>query len=146
MRTILVVNGPNLNLLGKRDPEIYGSGTLSDLESALESLAGDLQIQLRFFQSNAEGDIIDYMHSNGFEADGLIINPGAFTHYSYAIRDAIDSVGIRAVEVHLSNIFGREEFRHHSVIAPVCIGQICGFGFDSYHAALRLLAEPGGRE
>jgi len=146
MRTILVVNGPNLNLLGKRDPEIYGSGTLSNLESALESLAGDLQIQLRFFQSNAEGDIIDYLHSNGFEADGLIMNPGAFTHYSYAIRDAIDSVGIRAVEVHLSNIFGREEFRHHSVIAPVCIGQICGFGFDSYHAALRLLAEPGGRE
>jgi len=146
MRTILVVNGPNLNLLGKREPEIYGSGTLSDLESALETLAGDLQIQLRFFQSNAEGDIIDYLHSNGFEADGLIMNPGAFTHYSYAIRDAIDSVGIRAVEVHLSNIFGREEFRHHSVIAPVCIGQICGFGFDSYHAALRLLAEPGGRE
>ena len=146
MRTILVVNGPNLNLLGKREPKIYGSGTLSDLESTLESLAGDLQIQLRFFQSNAEGDIIDYLHSNGFEADGLIINPGAFTHYSYAIRDAIDSVSIRAVEVHLSNIFGREEFRHHSVIAPVCIGQICGFGFDGYHAALRLLAESGGRE
>ena len=146
MRTILVVNGPNLNLLGKREPEIYGSGTLSDLESALESMAGDLQIQLRFFQSNSEGDIIDYLHSNGFEADGLIINPGAFTHYSYAIRDAIESVSIRAVEVHLSNIFGREEFRHRSVIAPVCVGQICGFGFDSYHAALRLLAEPGGRE
>jgi len=146
MRTILVVNGPNLNLLGKREPEIYGSGTLSNLESALESLAGDLQIQLRFFQSNSEGDIIDYLHSNGFEADGLIINPGAFTHYSYAIRDAIDSVGIRAVEVHLSNILGREEFRHRSVIAPACVGQICGFGFDSYHAALRLLAESGGRD
>ena len=146
MRTILVVNGPNLNLLGKREPEIYGSGTLSDLESALESLAGDLQIQLRFFQSNAEGDIIDYLHSNGFQADGLIINPGAFTHYSYAIRDAIESVGIRAVEVHLSNIFGREEFRRRSVIAPVCVGQICGFGFDSYHAALRLLADSCGKE
>jgi len=146
MRTILVVNGPNLNLLGKREPEIYGSGTLSDLVSELESLAGKLKVELRFFQSNCEGDIIDYLHSQGFEADALIINPGAFTHYSYAIRDAIEAVGLRAVEVHLSNIHAREEFRHCSVIAPVCVGQICGFGFESYHAALRLLAESGGKE
>ena len=146
MRTILVVNGPNLNLLGRREPEIYGSGTLSDLESELKSLSGKLKVELRFLQSNCEGDIIDYLHSNGFEADALIINPGAFTHYSYAIRDAIEAVGIRTVEVHLSNIFGREEFRHHSVIAPVCVGQICGFGFESYHAALRLLAEYSGKE
>lgn len=146
MRTILVVNGPNLNLLGKREPEIYGFGKLSDLVSELESLAGKLDTKLRFYQSNCEGEIIDYLQSHGFEADALIINPGAFTHYSYAIRDAIEAVGIRTVEVHLSNISGREEFRRRSVIAPVCVGQICGFGFESYHAALRLLAESDGKE
>jgi len=144
MLTILVVNGPNLNLLGTREPEIYGHMTLQDLEKELVALARKLQVELRFFQSNSEGAIIDYLQKEGADACGLILNPGAFTHYSYAIRDAVVSIDIRTVEVHLSNIYGREDFRHRSVIAPVCVGQISGLGVKGYLAALRFLVETFG--
>ena len=144
MQTILVVNGPNLNLLGTREPEIYGHMTLQDLEKELVGLARDLQVELRFFQSNSEGAIIDYLQKEGPDASGVILNPGAFTHYSYAIRDAVASAGVRTVEVHLSNIYGREEFRRKSVIAPVCTGQISGMGVKGYLAALRFLVETFG--
>ena len=138
--TILVVNGPNLNLLGTREPDIYGTRTLSDLEFALGQLSERLGVALKFFQSNSEGAIIDFIQNNGGEADGMIINPAAYTHYSLAIRDAIASVGVRTVEVHLSNVHAREDFRQRSVIAPECAGQVSGLGFESYAAALRFLA------
>lgn len=137
MKRIRVLNGPNLNLLGTREPDIYGDQTLPDIKKRLEEEAGAYDIELDFYQSNHEGDIIDRIHE-AYRAgyDGIIINPGAFTHYSYAIRDAISSVNIPTIEVHLSNIHAREEFRSKSVIAPVCIGQICGLGADGYSAAL----------
>jgi len=143
MPTILIVNGPNMNLLGKREPEIYGAKTLSDLESGLSALAASLGVEVRLFQSNSESAIVDFIQEYGFDADGMIINPGAFTHYSYAIRDAISSVGVRTVEVHLANLHNREEFRSRSVMAAVCAGQIAGLGFSGYHAALRFLAVQG---
>lgn len=141
MLKILIVNGPNLNLLGKREPEIYGSQTLDDLNNHLKDLAKELQIKPLFFQSNSEGALIDFIHENGFEADGLIINPGALTHYSYALRDAVSGVGIETIEVHLSNIQDREDFRKESVIAPVCIGQISGLGHYGYAMALSYFAD-----
>lgn len=137
--TVLVVNGPSLNLLGTREPHVYGPQTLQELEAELTVLAERLEVSLRFFQANSEGAIIDFIHEAGFEAEGLIINPGAYTHYSYAIRDAIASVKIRAVEVHVSNVHSREEFRRLSVIAPVCAGTISGLGLEGYRAALRYL-------
>jgi len=137
---ILVINGPNMNLLGKREPEIYGSETLQDLENYIIKEAEQLNLKVEFFQSNHEGEIIDRIHKAMEEkTDGIIINAGAFTHYSYAIRDAIKATGIKTIEVHMSNIHTREEFRTKSVIAPVCAGQITGFGFDSYIAALYLM-------
>lgn len=139
---VLVINGANMNLLGKREPEIYGGETLADLEKTIRREAERLQMNcsLDFFQSNHEGEIIDAIHRAMEDGkDAIILNPGAFTHYSYAIRDAIKATGIRTVEVHMSNIHGREEFRSHSVIAPVCMGQISGFGFKSYLAALYLV-------
>jgi len=137
---ILVINGPNMNLLGKREPEIYGSETLEDLENYIKKEAEKLNMEVEFFQSNHEGEIIDRIHMAMEEkTDGIIINAGAFTHYSYAIRDAIKGTGIKTIEVHMSNIYTREEFRAKSVIAPVCSGQITGFGFDSYIAALYLM-------
>lgn len=138
---VLVINGANLNLLGKREPDIYGSETLADLEACLRKEAERLDMSVDFFQSNHEGEIIDTIHqAMGDEIDAIILNPGAFTHYSYAIRDAIKATGIPTIEVHMSNIHAREEFRAKSVIAPVCIGQISGFGFKSYLAALYLLS------
>lgn len=130
-KRILVVNGPNLNLLGTREPEIYGGKTLDDVKNLLVSAAEGRDVVLEFFQSNVEGDIINYLHQNR-SADGVVINPAAFTHTSIALRDAIAATGIPAVEVHLSNIHAREEFRRVSYVAPVCIGQISGFGIQSY--------------
>ncbi len=143
MRKVLVVNGPNLNLLGKREPEVYGSDTLEDINKKLLACAEELKLQVEFFQSNSEGAIIDFLHKEGFAADGLIINAGALTHYSYAIRDAITAVGITSIEVHLSNIYSREEFRRKSVIAPVCRGHIVGFGAEGYFMAMAHFAESG---
>lgn len=136
MKTIYVINGPNLNRLGKREPHIYGAKTLQDLEKMLNELSEQLQCQFIFKQSNHEGDIIDWIHeAEDKEAVGIIINPGAFTHYSYAIRDAIASVATPVVEVHISNVHARETFRHTSVISPVTKGQIVGFGFYGYKLA-----------
>jgi len=141
MPKLLVVNGPNLNLLGTREPDIYGQQTLDNLNPTLQKLGKDLGYELIFFQANSEGAIIDFIQKEAPGAKGLIINPGAFTHYSYAIRDAIVSVKIDAVEVHFSNIYAREEFRHQSVIAPVCRGQLSGFGFYGYAMALSFFAD-----
>jgi 3-dehydroquinate dehydratase II len=136
---LLVINGPNLNLLGVREPHIYGTQTLADIENDLrESFP---EVAFEFFQSNHEGAIIDTIQSTiGSTYDGILINPGAFTHYSYAIRDAIGAVSIPVIEVHLSNIHMREEFRRHSVIAPVCKAQFSGFGSTGYRLAVTTLA------
>ncbi|MCP4684392.1 MAG: type II 3-dehydroquinate dehydratase [bacterium] len=144
MPKILVVNGPNLNLLGSREPGIYGRATLEEINTALTERASADGIDLVLFQSNHEGQIIDFIQDEGKDAAGMIINPGAFTHYSLAIRDAVLSVGVRTIEVHISNIHGREEFRRKSVIAGACVGQISGLGVDSYHAALTWFVEHKG--
>lgn len=141
MPRILVVNGPNLNLLGKREPEMYGTQSLDELNQRLADMAKELGVEVEFFQSNSEGELIDYLHREGESADGLIINPGALTHYSYALRDAITAVEIETVEVHLSNIYSRERFRHRSVIAAVCVGHLVGFGFYGYAMALSYFAD-----
>ena len=140
-RRVLVINGPNLNLLGTRQPEIYGRQTLADIEADLRTLAGEIapEIELVFVQSNHEGSLIDAIHTHGQGAAGIIINAGGYTHTSVAIRDAISSVGAPTIEVHLSNIHAREEFRHTSLIAPVAIGQIAGFGSAGYNMALRYI-------
>ncbi|NLY11969.1 MAG: type II 3-dehydroquinate dehydratase [Firmicutes bacterium] len=135
MKEILLVNGPNLNLLGTREPEIYGNTTLNEIENEVTELAKENGYLLTCFQANSEGAIIDFIQQHK-DAAGLIINPGAFTHYSIAIRDCIVAVGIPTIEVHLSNIYAREEFRHRSVIAPVCVGQITGLGKVGYLLAL----------
>ena len=140
MSTIALIHGPNLNLLGTRETSIYGATTLATINQALQDAAVDGH-DVRAFQSNHEGAIIDFMHEAREWADGILINPGAFTHYSYAIRDAIAAVQLPAVEVHLSNIHSREAFRHTSVIAPVCVGQVCGFGWRSYLVGLRALLD-----
>jgi 3-dehydroquinate dehydratase-2 len=135
---ILVVNGPNLNLLGTREPGLYGSGTLGSIIDGLElrGREGSPSLQIRAFQSNHEGALLDFLHDQGPEAAGIIINAGALTHYSYALRDALAAIGIPTVEVHLTNIHAREAFRHLSVIAPVVAGQIAGLGPEGYYLAL----------
>jgi len=138
---ILVLHGPNLNLLGYREPGIYGSLTLTEINLLLEEEAKKLQVDLFCLQSNHEGELIDAIHQTINKHQGLVINPGAYTHTSVAIRDAIAGVKIPTVEVHLSNIYQRESFRHHSYIAPVAIGQISGFGANSYLLGLNAIVE-----
>lgn len=141
MPRILVVNGPNLNLLGTREPELYGTDTLETLNRRLNDLAKEIGLELALYQSNHEGEIIDFIQKEAASAAGLIINPGALTHYSIGIRDAIAGMKIEAIEVHLSNIAAREEFRTRSLIAPVCRGQIAGFGFYGYAMALSYFSD-----
>jgi len=133
---ILILNGPNLNRLGKREPDVYGTDTLTDLEQKLFQFAEGIQTELTFFQSNHEGDLIDALHEAEEQYDGIVLNPGAFSHYSYAIRDAVAAISIPVIEIHLSNPHAREAFRHHSVIAPVARGQITGLGFEGYKLAI----------
>jgi 3-dehydroquinate dehydratase-2 len=129
---ILLIHGPNLNLLGEREPDVYGKVTMAEIDARMTALAKGQGAEIRIIQSNSEGGIIDAIQEARHWADGLMSNPGAFTHYSLAVRDAISAVHLPAVEVHISNVFAREEFRHKSVIAPVCVGSICGFGARSY--------------
>ncbi len=137
--SILVLHGPNLNLLGTREPEVYGSTTLEVINQSLKEEGNKLQVKVSCLQSNHEGDLVDAIHQATLEHQGIVINAGAYTHTSVAIRDALSGVIIPAVEVHLSNIYRREEFRHHSYIAPVVIGQISGFGSNSYLLGLQAL-------
>ena len=136
---ILVINGPNLNMLGTREPGVYGSDTLDSINSEIDTYAKAMNIECDFYQSNCEGELISKIHSLMTDYDGCVFNAGAYTHYSYAIRDAIASIGLPVVEVHLTNIHSREAFRHTSVTAPVCIGIIAGFGVDSYLLAVNAL-------
>ncbi|NEP53673.1 MAG: type II 3-dehydroquinate dehydratase [Moorea sp. SIO3C2] len=139
MTSVLVLHGPNLNLLGLREPEVYGSETLDAINQSLAQLAGDLGIEIECYQSNHEGALVDAIQAAFSKHQGILINPGAYTHTSVAIRDAIAAVAIPTVEVHLSNIHKRESFRHHSYIAPVAVGQICGFGAAGYYWGLHAL-------
>lgn len=139
MKKILVLNGPNLNMLGIREPGVYGNTSLQTIEQRLKQLADELSVELECFQSNHEGALIDKIHEAFSVKDGIVMNPGAFTHYSYAIRDAIEAVRIPTIEVHISNIHKREAFRHVSVIAPVALGQIAGLGVESYELGLRAI-------
>ncbi len=141
MIEILVMNGPNLNLLGEREPGTYGSDTYASICDEISEKAAALGIHCEFFQSNHEGEMIDRIHAARLDKKGIILNAGAYTHYSYAIRDAIAAVKIPVVEVHMSNIHKREEFRHTSVISPVCAGQIAGFGKNSYILGLYAIDE-----
>lgn len=141
MFRILVISGPNLNLLGKREESIYGHKTLEDINTDLNKLAKELNSEIETFQSNSEGSIVDKIQDAIGKFDGILINPAAYTHTSVAIRDAIAAVKLPVVELHLSNIHSREEFRSHSYSAAVCVGQISGFGANSYLLALRALVE-----
>ena len=138
---ILVINGVNMNMLGFRETEKYGTMTLKDLEKDLYAFSFELGIDLETYQSNIEGEIVEKIHSAKDGIDGIIINAGAHTHTSIAIRDAISAVNIPTVEVHMTNIYKREEFRHHSYLAPVCIGQISGFGANSYKLGLKAVID-----
>ena len=137
MKKILIIHGPNLNLLGEREPDQYGSVTMEHINSDLKKLGAELGVEIETYQSNIEGEIVNAVQNARGKFSAILLNPGGYTHYSVAIRDAISAVKIPTVEVHLSNIYSREEFRQKSVIAPVCAGQIAGFGADSYLLGLR---------
>ncbi|MCL2503542.1 MAG: type II 3-dehydroquinate dehydratase [Coriobacteriia bacterium] len=142
---ILVLSGPNLNMLGSREPHVYGTETLKDVEEMLVALGGELGVELEFYQSNHEGELIDALHRAHASSQAAVFNPGAFTHYSYALRDGISAIDPPVVECHLSNLFAREGFRHKSVITPVCAGQVSGFGIQSYALALRAAVALAGK-
>lgn len=144
MPQILLLHGPNLNLLGTREPDVYGTMTLENINERVRARAAQYKVDVRAEQSNHEGALVDIIHVARNYAEGIIINPGAYTHTSIAIRDAISAVGLPTVEVHMSNVHAREEFRHHSYIAPVCIGQIAGFGWRSYLLGLDALLGHSG--
>ena len=141
MLKMLVLNGPNLNLVGIREPGVYGKQSIDLINKGLQDYADELGVEIEIRQSNHEGQLIDWLHEAREAFDGVVLNAGAYTHYSYAIRDAISAIGKPVVEVHLSNVHARDEFRHTSVISPVCIGVICGFGRNSYHLALKSLVD-----
>lgn len=141
IKKILVIHGPNLNLLGEREPDVYGNNGIDTLNSNIIDHANEQGLECEIFQSNHEGAIIDKLHSARKNFDGVIINAGAYTHYSYAIRDAISAIKIPCIEVHISNVDARDAFRANSVIAPVCKGSISGFGFGSYYLAIQALSE-----
>jgi 3-dehydroquinate dehydratase-2 len=141
MQEILVLHGPNLNLLGLREPEVYGMLTLAEINLELENAGKELSVKLHTQQSNHEGELIDALHDARKWAVGVIINPGGYTHTSIALRDAISAINLPVVEVHISNVYAREEFRHVSIIAPVCVGKIVGFGWRSYLLALHALVD-----
>lgn len=138
---ILVLHGPNLNLLGVRQPKIYGKLSLDQIDERLKQRANQLSVEIEIYQSNHEGELIDIIHKNMSMVDGIIINPGAFTHYSYAIRDALAATNLPVIEVHLTNIYSREDFRKNSVIAPISRGQISGLGACGYELALEGMVE-----
>ncbi|USG59485.1 type II 3-dehydroquinate dehydratase [Sneathiella marina] len=139
--SVLVINGPNLNLLGTREPDVYGSITLKDIEDTVRTYGDRLTIKTDFFQSNVEGELVAAIQNAAGEFDGIILNAAAYTHTSIALMDAIKATGIPTIEVHLSNVFAREEFRHHSYISPVATGVICGFGAKGYVLAMDALAD-----
>lgn len=145
-KPIYVLNGPNLNLLGQREPEVYGHATLDDVRDRVTTKADQFSLDIDFRQSNTEGEIVDWIQEARTKGSGLIINAGAYTHTSVAILDALLTTDIPCVEVHLSNIFQREEFRHHSYLSTACIGVICGFGVKSYELAVEALAERFGAD
>ncbi|MEM7117485.1 MAG: type II 3-dehydroquinate dehydratase [Chloroflexota bacterium] len=138
-RKILLINGPNLNMLGTREPEIYGAETLPELVTAIKAYGAERNVEIRDFQSNIEGEIVTAVQEARHWADGIMMNPGAYTHYSIAIRDAISAIDLPVIELHISNVHAREAFRHKSVLSAVCLGVIAGFGRDSYFLALEAL-------
>lgn len=146
MKNFIVVHGPNLNLLGEREPEVYGTMTLADINAEIRKYAGDFGFELKFFQSNSEGQLIDFIHEQRKWAHGIIINPGAYTHYSYALRDAISGVSLPAVEVHLSDITKREEFRKQSVIEDICAWRVMGLGYKGYLRAVQYFVAQNYRQ
>lgn len=141
MKQVAVIHGPNLNMLGRREPEIYGYLTLDDLNKKIQEQGEKLKLSLTIFQSNHEGEIVDFIQEGYNKYKGIVINPGGLTHYSIVLRDALVAVKVPVIEVHISNIYQREEFRHHSVIAPVALGQISGLGTDGYLYALEALSK-----